>query len=283
MVNSNSRRNKILLVNHSGSGSTRIVGSVIAARLESRNDVDIAQIRPGFDYGMISNYNLVIIGFPTYYFRPSLSAMEFVENLPRVNNKGFFLYTTYGLYSGNCIRIFSNALKRKNGCIIGYVQIRGPASDGILLFPSLKLFSRYEKKAGKKINKAANDIERYFKHRGVKELIPSMRWYSPFTRLFKRHLDRIDYSQYRLNLKVLEERCTNCNICVKNCIRGSWLKGEKYPSINTDNCEFCLKCVHNCPEKAIIFNDSMIDRPRLDKKYYREQKDILSKKYLNHS
>jgi flavodoxin/Pyruvate/2-oxoacid:ferredoxin oxidoreductase delta subunit len=283
MVSSNSWRKKVLLVHHSGSGSTRMVGSVIADRLKECNDIDTIQIRPGFDYNLISEYDLVIVGFPTYYFRPSLSAMEFVKNLPDLSGKSFFIYTTYGLYSGNSIRIFSDALRQKNGRIIGYAQIRGPASDGILLFPSIKLFSRYERKAGKKINRVVDDIKRYFQPGRKRENIPWMRWYSVFTWIFKRKLARIGYSHYKSNLKVLGKRCTNCNICVKNCIRGSWVEGEKYPSINTLDCEFCLKCVHNCPEKAIVFSDAMVDRPRLDKKYYQDQKDIFLNKDLNDS
>jgi flavodoxin/ferredoxin len=283
MANSNSRRNKILLVHHSGSGSTRMIGSLFEGKLKGSNDVHTIQIRPGFDFRIIPDYDLVIMGFPTYYFKPSLSAMEFVENLNELKGKSFFLYTTYGLYSGNSIRILSDALKKKNGCIIGYAQIRGPASDGVLLFPSIKLFSRYERKADKKINRALDDIKMYFQLGKKKENIPWMRWYSPLTQMLKRQLGRIDYSQYRSNLKVLEERCTNCNICVKNCIRDSWKKGNKYPSISIEDCEFCLKCVHNCPEKAIIFNDTMVDRPRLDIKYYQKQKDILFNKDLNDS
>jgi flavodoxin/NAD-dependent dihydropyrimidine dehydrogenase PreA subunit len=281
MANNNSVINKILLVYHSGSGSTRMVGSVIADKLKHSYDIDTKQIRPGFDYKIILEYDLVVLGFPTYYFRPSLSAVEFVKNLPELNGKGFFLYTTYGLYSGNSIRILSDALKEKNGRITGYAQIRGPASDGILIFPSIKLFFRYERKTDKKINRAIDDIKRYFQPGKEKENIPWMRWYSVLTWMFKRQLGRIDYSHYRSNLRVLGERCTNCDICIKNCIRGSWVEGEKHPSINTGDCEFCLKCVHNCPEKAIIFSDTMADRPRLDKKYYQEQKDIFLNKDLN--
>jgi len=255
-----------------------MIGSVMGAMIEIRYDIDIIEMRPCLDLSKFPEYDLVILGFPTYYFRPPLSAMEFVKELPDLKGKCFYIFTTYGLYSGNSIRILSDALREKNGRIIGYTQIRGPASDGVLLFPSVRLFCRYERYSDRKISKALSRISQFLLQGREKEDMPRRRWYSPFTRIFKRQLDSIEYSQYRLNLRVIKERCTNCNICVKNCIRSCWARGDEHPSINTSNCEFCLKCVHNCPERAIIFNDKMMDRLRLDSKFYQKQKEILLNK-----
>jgi len=80
---------------------------------------------------------------------------------------------------------------------------------------------------------------------------------------------------YRDRLHILGDRCTNCNLCVENCERGSWVEGEERPSFNPMNCEFCLECVHNCPKKAIIFSEKMKDRPRLNKAFYRKLKTGL--------
>ena len=48
--------------------------------------------------------------------------------------------------------------------------------------------------------------------------------------------------------------------------------GDYYITIDTDKCEFCLKCVHNCPVKAIIFSEKMKDKLRLDRKFYNKLK-----------
>lgn len=267
------RHNKIIIIYHSGSGSTELISRVFSERLGGGNEVDIVKIKPDFDYNMLSSYDLVILGFPTYGFSPSFSAIEFVRNMPVMKDTAFFLFTTYGLYNGNSIRILSDMLQKKNSLVIGYMQIRGPASDGVLLFPLMKFFFRYEKKVNEKINRAVGKVESFLLHRENITNIPPLRWYSPLTRLFRRQLDRVDYRQYSSNLRVLEERCNNCNICVKNCIQGCWSEGEDHPYINPDNCEFCLKCVHNCPKKAIIFSDYMKDRLRLNKEFYRKIKE----------
>jgi len=51
--------------------------------------------------------------------------------------------------------------------------------------------------------------------------------------------------------------------------------GEEKPSFNPENCEFCLKCVHNCPKDAIIFSPRMKDKPRLNRSFYRKKKEKL--------
>ena len=65
------------------------------------------------------------------------------------------------------------------------------------------------------------------------------------------------------------------NTCVKGCIRGCWKEGKEIPSFDPENCELCLKCVHNCPERAIVFSKAMVDRPRLNRKFYSGLKEGL--------
>ena len=234
----------------------------------------MVRICPNFNYEGLPQYDLVLMGYPTYYFKPSLSTLEFVDKLPVFRNKiQFHIFTTYGLYSGNSIRTLISMLLGKNAIVTGHTQIRGPASDGVLLLPSFfRLFFRYERKTKMKVDKIIGEIGGFLNNSGKISKIPIPRWYSPITGLFSKQIHGIDYSTYKKNLKVLEDRCTNCNVCVDNCIRNCWTEGKDFPSINTNNCEFCLKCVHNCPTRAIIFTDKMKDSPRLDRAFYKKLK-----------
>jgi flavodoxin/NAD-dependent dihydropyrimidine dehydrogenase PreA subunit len=265
---------KILIIYHSGSGSTRTISEVLRDRLLDNYKVDMVKICPDFDYGELSKYDQVLLGYPTYYFKPSLSTSEFIEKMPVFRKKiRFFIFTTYGLYSGNSIRILAGMLQKKNITLIDHFQIRGPASDGVLLLPSFfRLFFRYERKVSTKIDRIVRTIKRNIEEPGQIIKIPLPRWYSPLTNLFSRQIHSIDYSAYKKNLRVLEYRCNNCNVCVDNCIRNCWSEGKDFPSINTNNCEFCLKCIHNCPGKAIVFTEKMKDSPRLDKIFYNKLK-----------
>lgn len=267
-------KKKTLIIYHSGSGSTRTISEILYDRLSEHHEVDLVKISPDFDYEKLSQYDQVLFGYPTYYFKPSCSTTEFIEKMPVLKNKKqFLIFTTYGLYSGNSIWTLAGMLQKKNVIIKGYSQIRGPASDGALLLPSFfKLFFRYERKANIKINNMIRTINKSIKDSSHASQIPLPRWYFSLTRLFTKQLSGIDYSGYKKNLKVLESRCDNCNICVTNCIRDCWVKGKDKPGINTDKCEFCLKCIHNCPGSAIIFNEKMKDNPRLNIQFYKKLK-----------
>ena len=92
---------------------------------------------------------------------------EFVYRLPRLNlPKTAFVFTTCGLYTGNSLRILIKQLLEKNIVAGGYVEIRGPASDGALMFPSwLSLMFNYERKARQKIEGAVSEIGRLLRSR----------------------------------------------------------------------------------------------------------------------
>jgi flavodoxin/ferredoxin len=268
------KKYRILIAYHSGSGSTRTISEILRDKLSNYYKIDFVKICQDFDYMKLPHYDLVLLGYPTYYFKPSYSTLEFVEKMPVFKNKiHFFLFTTYGLYSGNSIRTLVKVLAERNAIINGYSQIRGPASDGVLLLPSfLRLFFKYERKVNIKIDRMVRTIKESLIESGKILRIPLPRWYSPVTGLFSKQIQGINYSAYKRNLNVLDDRCNNCNICVNNCIRNSWEKGKNKPIINIDKCEFCLKCVHNCPTRAIIFSEKMKDSPRLDKTFYNELK-----------
>ncbi len=259
------------MVYHSGSGSTRTIGEVFREKLSPLHTVDMAPVSPNPNYQILSDYDFLLFGYPTYHGRPSTSMMEYVDNMPRAGApKTAFVFTTCGLYTGNSLRILIKRLQQKNIIAAGCLQIRGPASDGVLLYPSL--FSpmfRYEKKAGEKIAKAVKDIGRLLHSHTTRPTIPACKWYVPINDVVNLFGERA-YTKYRDGLHVLGDRYTNCNLCITNCERGCWMAGEEHPSFNPTNCEFCLECVHNRPQQAIVFSDKLKDSPRLNRAFYRD-------------
>ena len=267
---------KVLILFHSGSGSTRTISEVFRKKLSESYTVDMIQVGRSVNYQIISDYDFLLFGFPTYYCRPSTSMLEFVDNMPSDGSrKTAFVFTTCGMYTGNSLRILIRKLQERSVVATGYLEIRGPASDGVLLYPSsFHLGYEYEKKAKKKIEKAVSDMDDLIHSQSPQPRTPAYRWYVPINDVVNFFGEKV-YNGYRDRLHIPGDICTNCNLCVKNCERGCWAEGKEQPSFNPMNCEFCLECVHNCPENTIIFSEKMKDRPRLNKALYQKLKTGL--------
>ena len=106
---------KILILYHSGAGNTKLIAEKIYDSLRDIYEVEISHINSTYTTGRLQAFDLVIFGFPTHHAAPSLSMIEFVDNLnPFTTPANAFIYTTYGLYTGNSLRIFARMLREKN-------------------------------------------------------------------------------------------------------------------------------------------------------------------------
>ncbi|MBO4350207.1 MAG: EFR1 family ferrodoxin, partial [Proteobacteria bacterium] len=60
----------------------------------------------------------------------------------------------------------------------------------------------------------------------------------------------IQTSRFHVN-----ENCTHCGLCAKNCPTHSIEMAEDHPKWVNTHCMLCMRCVHHCPAEAIdIFN-----------------------------
>ncbi len=264
-------KEKAALLYHSGAGSTKTVSEILVHKLEDLFNIEIKHIDFDYDYSLLTSYDVLILGFPTYHCEPSNSMMDFIQKMPIFKNSiKAFIFTTYGLYSGNALRITAKELKKKNVKVLDYFSFRSPASDGALLFPSsLKILFEYEKSFYKHLNFMADQIKNY-KILPAKNP-PMYKVYVPLNNIAK-YFGEKEYDKMKNNIHIIPDRCTNCNLCVTNCERECWTSEEIMPVFTAYNCEFCLECIHKCPTKAIIFSEKMKDKPRLNKQFFNNQK-----------
>lgn len=261
----NNINSKILLLFHSGSGSTQNIAQILKRKL-SKFDVNLLAVTVNTDPKIIKNYDLLIIGFPTYHCEPSTTMREFINRISNFDIKKCYIFTTYGLYHGNSLRIAIKRLAQKKIICQDFAAFRGPTSDGALLYPSLKFMFRYGRNVVTKMKKFIININKNVER--DKPKIPLWRIYVPINEILK--LIAIpSYNKYIRKIFVEYDTCTNCNTCVHNCPRECWRNENKRVIFNNKNCELCLKCVHNCPVNAINFKKGMKNKPRLDKRFYK--------------
>ena len=105
---------KVIILYHSGAGSTKTIAEIFYKRLTSVFSCDIENIYFDYNFDKLYYYDFMIFGFPTYHCEPSKSMMNFLRKMPKFSEvKNAFVFTTYGLYSGNTERIFIKYCKDK--------------------------------------------------------------------------------------------------------------------------------------------------------------------------
>ena len=263
---------KIKILYHSGAGSTKTIAEIFYAKLKGYQ-CSIEQISLNYDYNNLSEYEHLIFAFPTYHCEPSRSMMEFINRMPKLlKARSAFVFTTYGLYSGNALRIFIKACNDKNINVYGYNAYRSPATDGSLLFPHINFMFKYGKKVPRKISNDLNIITDVISNNTQQNRCPHFKLYTilnfPNKYFGKRHV-------YKLS--VLKDRCIKCNYCVKQCIRGCWKMVDEELIFDISNCESCLKCIHHCPSSAIIINKKTVKKQKMNSDFYEALKSNILK------
>lgn len=266
---------KLLILYHSGAGSTKTIAEIYYKKLDSYF-IDISSIDLEYDYKKLHRYEIIIFAFPTYHCSPSSSMMEFIKNMPVFDEpKKAFAFTTCGLYSGNTLRQFIKKCSSKNININGYSVYRAPATDGVLLLPPMSFMFSYEKNIAKKIKEDIKKLEEIIKTDTDKIQCPSFKLYTILN-----YPNKVLGKANKHKFKLLKENCVNCNKCVNNCIRKCWNKVGEYPQYEVEKCEFCFKCVHHCPNGAIILSAKTKTKNKLNEKFYNDLKEKIIQEIL---
>ena len=279
----NTGEKKILIVYHSGSGGTKNVAEAYKEKLSEKYRVDMIEANTEFT-GDLSEYEMVLFGFPTFALKPSPSILEFVDRLKRSERPiKAFAFCTKSTVSNNTLRKFGKHLLAKNIIIGGHAEFRAPGTDLALDFPPgltrafYVLWSYafgYEKDIDRKIEGSVSAIDRIIDAPVAKLKMPRWKWNT----LFWEPLQKYVFDDFPINvapLRIIPDRCTKCNSCVvRFCPRGAWgAVAESVPEWAQEKCDRCMSCVHKCPAQAIVYDDKMKDNPRLDSKFH-----LLAKK-----
>lgn len=248
---------RILILYHSGVGSTKLIAELIQKKLAdsfSGNQVDIFSVEDEIEN---LDYDLFIIGFPTYHASPSTSITNYLERINKFKDeKAAFIFTTCGLYPENTLRIFSKMCLEKNLIPIHTASYRSPASDGTLLFPNLKFLQRFAKNVEDRVNA---DVELFLKKRINDYKMPRFKAYS-----IVNYLNKKAGESYKPTIYLNKNRCINCSKCVRSCPHTCFeLAKDGYPIYSKGNCEHCYRCIHLCPKQALSIKKNKAPQKQL--------------------
>ncbi|MFB0561200.1 MAG: EFR1 family ferrodoxin [Candidatus Lokiarchaeia archaeon] len=242
---------KTLIIYFSQSGNTRKVAEYIRDGIvDVTGQCDIMDIND-VDTSSLENYNLVGLGCPTHYFKEPFNVREFIEGLPELRNRQWFVFCTHGSAIANTFPSLAERLKKKGIIVIGYHDTYADAKMPYLPYPtlttghpdSLELEEAYA--FGKEIAKRSQCIAE-----GDKSLIPKP---EPVAEEWVREAELYTLellARITPPMSINMDKCTRCHTCEDNCpVKG--IDVEADPPRIQNPCIYCLYCWKICPTLAI--------------------------------
>ena len=231
------------------------------------------------DTGSLADYDLVGIGCPTFYYQEPFNVREFIENLPELGGKHWFVFCSHGSVIGNTFPSMAERLRKKGIVVIGY---HDSYADGTLPFypyPTLTTghpdsIDLDEARAfGKEIAGRCRRIAE-----GDASLVPGPvtvpeDWAETAQTLTAEFLD-----QMMPKLSIDMDKCTYCHACEDSC-PANGIDVEADPPRIQQPCVYCYYCVKICPALAIEADwDMLVSMAPENYARYREALDNAAAK-----
>lgn len=238
---------KCLIVYFSQNHTTARVAESIADGLRRAGYLtDMCNLK-NESYPDLSDYDLVGIGTPVYYFRPPFNIQKFVQGLRHLNKQRYFVFMLYANYLWNAYEFMRIALLKKGAETVGYFQCRGASNyfgyinlgyQFSLNHPTVEELAQAEEFGFKMGNHQPvftdylqppiiYRIERLFTSKWLADNI--------YSRLFS----------------VDKQKCKKCGLCMKVCPTKNIIEGKNEFPVWLRNCLLCAMCEAKCPNGAI--------------------------------
>jgi flavodoxin/Pyruvate/2-oxoacid:ferredoxin oxidoreductase delta subunit len=245
---------KSLIVYFSQMGSTEKVAKAIAAGLWSGGyETTFLDLKHGLAVEL-GQYELLGIGSPVFNYNQPFNVVDFLESLPGLNEKGTFLFNTFGTYKFDADAVLIKLATNKGAKVLGYFACRG--YDSFLGYAKLgHLFSQDHPDA--KDLGAAEEFGRKIAGAPTGDFIlkttVSTRSRAPIIYKIERlatnrWLSAEIYSRF---FKLSETKCTGCKLCARICPTSNIDSNELGQPLWQRHCIGCLMCEMRCPHDAI--------------------------------
>lgn len=242
---------KTLIIHFSQTGFTRKVAEHIRDGIvEVTGGCDLKSLKE-VNPDSLAEYDLVGLGCPVFYYQEPFNVRNFMQGLPELKDKQWFVFCTHGSVMGNTLVLMAEALKHKGIVVVGY---HDTYSDGLIPFypyPTLttghpdELEYEEARAFGREVAERSRRIDD-----GQRDLIPepgrkNQEWAQQAEMFTPEFLSGV-----MPRMSINQEKCIQCQDCVENCpVDG--IDVEADPPRIQDPCIYCWYCAKICPELAI--------------------------------
>lgn len=252
---------RVGMVYFSQTGNTQKIAEVIQEQVaETAGDCALLRLEEA-DPAIFSNYDLVGLGLPAFYFREPINVAHFFNDLPDQGSAGrpkpFFFFVTHGGTPGDVYSRIDRLAVSRGLKTLGFFQCLGvdtypPFADRKPLtacgHPDQNDLLQARIFAKDVIHKAGAYLSRGELN---KPKIPGNWFTKTVAGFFSERKIRLGMRQHLLPAKnIRPEKCTKCGLCVENCPQGI-IGLNPYPVIEESKCIACYHCQRICPAGAI--------------------------------
>jgi ferredoxin/menaquinone-dependent protoporphyrinogen IX oxidase len=238
---------KILILQFSGTGNTYYIAKKIQNTLKQKGHEVVCYPLEKVDEinDMISNYDMLGIGFPIYGSDMPAIVSEMISQIDVVDQKQVFTFCTQMMYSGDGAIYLAKKLMKKGFIVRQCEHFNMPnnITDYLRFLPGKVNYEKLEKRTDIRVEKFCERINQN------KKRLKGNNFFSHFLGLLQRYPYQKMMKSYK-PIIYIDDTCILCNKCVKLCPVGN-LKLEDSKIVDSGNCILCYRCINNCPANSL--------------------------------
>ena len=243
---------RMLVLWYSQTGQTRRYARLIGCILKGKGlAADVCDMQE-FDKNLLSNYDLIIVGTPVFYYDTPANASEWLETIPSIKGTPVAAFVSFGGPEGNQHNASSHILKLladKGGVPVGRDTFRNIAS-----YPTPNWNTPNQISGQHLPNTATFDQVRRFTADVMERITLGETISVGYEAALREGLSWLPLVW--LNKKAISkhtvdaQKCTGCLTCVRKCPTKAINPSQQ--TVDRDKCLACFGCLNNCPADAVV-------------------------------
>jgi len=237
----------------SGTGNTFLAAQLLAEKLASTGaKTEMVEMRAELDWRPLPNQTLVLC-WPVYSYGPPRGVRKFLKNFANGSICVYQLLTMGGDAGGASLGV-ARILRGKGYQVLGSVELLMPNNFIGGRIPHADSVQALIAAARLTIEEWSESIlarERETRNRSTMDMVAAQALNAGF---------RLALPLLPKGFRVSKSGCNRCAVCANSCPVGN-IEMKQYPQWGS-SCEFCLRCLHICPQSAIDYLGTMKKRPQ---------------------